>query len=221
MSEIGRRGRTFPAPLRTIGTAVVLLCTLGGCASPAIQFHSLVAPDATLPQPPPAAAAYAIALDPVSVPRQADMAPLVVGTRDGVLKLAEGHRWIAPLGDEIRAALSQHLQSRLHVADLGRVSAPAGTRVFLVRVDVQRFEALRGESVRVDAQWSLRESGSAAATASCMSRALESAGADYDALVDAYRRALASIAAQIADGLRARARTPVPYTCPSEATHAG
>lgn len=218
MNLIAGRSGTFPARLRMLGRAVFVMCALGGCASPAIHFHTLVAPDATLPQPPPAPAVYAIALDPVSVPRQADLAPLVVGTRDGALKLVEDHRWIAPLGEEIRAALSQHLQSLLHVADLGRVSAPAGTRVYRLRVDVQRFEALRGGSVRVDAQWSLRESGAAAATASCMSRAQESAGADYDTLVQAYRRALASIAAQIADGLSAQARSPAPYTCRAEAT---
>ncbi|MGQ0698352.1 MAG: PqiC family protein [Panacagrimonas sp.] len=201
-------------------SAALAMLVISACASsPPVRFYTLVDLGAA-PQPADAAAPYAIALDPVSVPRQVDVPQLVVATRDGsALRLAENHRWLAPLGEEIRAALSQHLQASLGVADVSRVSAPTDTRVYRLKVDVQRFESSApGDQALVAVQWSLRDNASATVLASCTTRAQNASPAkSHDGLVIAYKRDIASIAGQIAFAIGQLARDPASFSCPVNA----
>lgn len=194
---------------------------LSACAASPMHFYTLVTPAVALSPQPPNAPSFAFALDGVSVPHQADIPQLIVSSKIGSLTLAEDRRWIAPLGEEIGAAMSQHLQSRLGVSDVSRVPAPAGTQVYRVKIDVQRFESVPGAQTLVAALWSIRAAeattATASASASCMSRASEPASANYDALVEGYRRAVASIAEQIAAGIDALAQNRAPISCPAAA----
>lgn len=195
---------------------MLALLLLAGCASAPTQFHTLVNPAGGSGIPAQAqqrSSMLAFTLDPVSVPRQADVGQLVVRGQDGTLRLAENQRWLAPLGEEMRASLSQQLQDRLGAADVSRVAAAAGTAVLRINVDVQRFESLPGRQVLIRAQWSLRELASTSILASCATQATETAAPGYAGLVEAYRRGVARIAAAIADGMVQKAAGAAVVAC--------
>lgn len=191
------------------GFAAIVTLALGiaGCAAPApMHLHALGAdeppraPGAAVMPPP----AHGFVLEPVSVPRYADIPQIVFTSADGRSHVNETHRWRAPLADEIAAALSQRLQARHGVVDVGRIASPEGMPVMRARVDVQRFEALPGSGeVLVSAAWSLRPAASPHAVLQCtaqLRRPVESA--DPDALVRAYRSALEALGDQLGRALQ-------------------
>jgi uncharacterized lipoprotein YmbA len=200
--------RTHNAAWRGMFAAAAPLMLVVACASHVpIQLHTLSANDAP---PTPGAAVMAppargVVIEPVSVPRYADIPELLFTAQDGVSRVSEAHRWRAPLSDEIAAALSQRLQSRYGVMDVSRLAVTEGMPVMRVRLDVQRFEALPGSGeVLVSVAWSLRstESRNAALQCAALLRRPVTA-ADPDALVRAYRAALETLGDQIGRALQA------------------
>ena len=80
------------------------------------------------------------------VPAQVDQPQFVVRRADDTLAVLEQERWIAPVQDEIRAALIEHLSVRLGPPG----AAPrAGARDWRVAIDVQRFDSAPGRSTLV------------------------------------------------------------------------
>lgn len=194
--------RMWRSARRRVAIVMIPLLGISACASPApVQLYALsvnepaVAPGAAvMPSP-----SRGIVIEPVSVPRYADIPQLVFTAADGRSQISEDHRWRAPLTDEIASALSQRLQSRYGVMDVGRVGAQDGMPVVRVRVDVQRFEALPGSGqVLVSAAWSLRLASSTQVALQCaaqLRRPIDAA--DPEALVRAYRAAIGSLGDQI------------------------
>jgi uncharacterized lipoprotein YmbA len=90
-----------------------------------------------------------------------------------------------------------------------QVSAyPRGTGAeadYRVVVDIQRFESAPGETATVEALWTVSPGiGKSGASRSGRSAVREpTQGAEYDALVAAHSRALASISRDIAEAIRA------------------
>ncbi|MBS0365547.1 MAG: membrane integrity-associated transporter subunit PqiC [Proteobacteria bacterium] len=188
--------------------AVVALL-LGGCATAVpTHFHSLLATVSGGGAPAgEVAGAVAIGMPfellPVLVPAQVDQPQLVVRTGGEQLLPLEHERWIAPLADELRAALSQDLAQRLRVADISgqpQVGVPA---VLRVKVDVRRFDSAPGRYAALEAVWSLSLSANRSGTLICRSSLREDAAPGYDELVHAHQRALAALAGQIAGTARA------------------
>ena len=185
---------------------------IGACSSAPIHLYTLAgaAPSTASGSP-----SFAMLLEPVSVPRSADIPQLLITGADGRSHLTEDHRWRAPLPDEIGTALAQQLREQFGISDLSRVSAPEGLKLFRVRVDVQRFESLADGQVLVTAAWSLRAADAKSAALTCVSQLQQPAGTDYAALVRAYRGAIAGLATQIGRGLEGLARAPAVSACPS------
>jgi uncharacterized lipoprotein YmbA len=166
----GRRGarvgaRVRRAPSRgALLAAVALLC---GCAQPApTRFHTLL-PDWQAGAAATRAAAPGWSFGDLRVPVQVDRPQLVLLTGDGTLAVVERERWLAPLGDELRAALEQDLQRALGPADAG----PPAER-WEIDVEVRRFESALGAEARLEAQWTLARGGAAGEgpCAGCVSR---------------------------------------------------
>jgi uncharacterized lipoprotein YmbA len=177
--------------------AVALLC---GCAQPApTRFHTLL-PDWQAGAIAPRAAAPGWSLGALRVPVQLDRPQLVLLTGDGTLAVVERERWLAPLGDELRAALEQDLQRALGPGDAG----PAAER-WEIDVDVRRFESALGAEARLEAQWTLGRAGTAGDGSVCRLRIAQPAPGDVPALAAAHRAALARLAEAISASLRGRA----------------
>ncbi|MCY0388865.1 PqiC family protein [Robbsia sp. Bb-Pol-6] len=203
-----------PGTRRRVGTALAAATALllGACAhTPDSRFFTLsgstpdnagAAPGATVDGTAlPMATPLLIEVLPVNIPGQVSRPQIVSTTGAGDVKLEEYNRWASPLADEIGGALSQSLTRSLGAIDSYRTPHPAGSTVYRITVNVQRFESVPGERATIDAVWSVVRS-SDALTLTCRSTASEPVAPGYDNLAAGHRKALARIAADIAQGVR-------------------
>ncbi|MBE1160057.1 PqiC family protein [Dyella acidiphila] len=186
---------------------------LAACASAPMHYYTLIpAPDSS-----PAAAAppasFQFELLPVGIPAQVDVPQLVVRQGGQSVALLDGQRWVAPLADEVRGALSVDLSQRLNAQDIGSGLPVDGKPVLRIKLDVRRFESAPGQYALIDATWSVRPTkGDAVLT--CSSHISENPGQGYDSLVAAHQQALAALAGQIASVAPALAAGSTP-ACPA------
>ena len=194
-----------------LAAAVTLL--LAACASAPMHYYTLLPPAAGAPAS--SAAPIAFELLPVSVPAQVDQPQLVVREGGQSVALLEGHRWIAPLSDEVRGALAADLARQLpgrNVAGMPTSKQP----LLQVTLDLRRFESQLGSYALIEAAWSVRlRHGAKPAALACTSQIRESVGPGYDALVQGHQRALAELAAHVATAARSLAAGQR-ASCPSE-----
>ena len=174
----------------------VLAAALAGCSSPqAVRFHTLL-PSDTPPVAAPAASPIAWELLPIGMAPSVSQPQLVVRAGDDTLAVLEQERWIAPLADELRAAVAERLAQRV-----GR--PPPGNARWRIRVDVLRFESVPQGYARLVADWELRSTSGVAFAASCRGVFDEPATAGINGVVAAHRRAAQRLADAIADALLA------------------
>ncbi len=135
---------------------------------------------------------------PVSIPAQVDQPQLVVREGGQGVALLNGERWIAPLGDEVRGALSADLARELHSEDVSGL--PGNDKpVLLIKLDLRRFDSQPGSYALIEGTWSVRVlHGGHGGTPACSSRISETVGPGYDALVQGHQRAIEQLAGQIA-----------------------
>ena len=195
-----------PAAL-TLPLALALALVMSACGStPAIRFHTLVAPAPETAAPSTVPAPFVIEILPVGIQAQVDQTQLVVREGASGMVLLENERWAAPLGDEFRTALSAELSRRLATQDIAGLARPADKPIFQVRVQVRRLDAWLGHQVQLDADWSLSNPGATdTARLTCQGRFEQSAAGGYPELVRAGQLAIAALAARIAADVRTRA----------------
>ncbi len=212
------RAGLFRNGRRLLGLGTAL--TLAACASAPLHYYTLVPPatdpTANAASPGAAFASLPFELLPVGVPAQVDQPQLVV--RDGSQGMArlDGERWIAPLGDEVRSALSTDLARQLHSQDVSALPGNDKPRL-RIKLDVRRFDSVPGSYALIDATWSVRVmhgAGAQGGTLSCASQVSETVGAGYDALVQGHQRAIGQLAAQIAAAAQSLDRGQAP-ACPA------
>ncbi|MEQ1440300.1 PqiC family protein [Fontimonas sp. SYSU GA230001] len=187
---------------RRIATLATVLLLAACAGTPQTRFHTLLAPAERKPAAAAPPAAYAIDVQAVSVPAQVDVPQIVLRRGDGELALVETRQWAAPLGQELRLALSEWLARELGAQDVSRLGAVTDVPVRRVKLAVSRFDSVLGRSARIDAQWQIRDDARGLSL-SCTSQVQESVGASYDELVQGHQRALARLGAEIALALRA------------------
>lgn len=198
--------------------AAVAVCgaaVLAGCAgSPDSHFYTLggdamvrTTDAATSAAPSPTASPLLIEVMPVNVPSQVSRPQIVTTTGAGNVDIQDYERWSSPLADEVSTALSQSLTRSLGAIDVYRTPRPVGSTMYRVTVNVQRFESVPGDRATIEAVWSVVRSGDSL-TLTCRSQASESIGSGYEALAAGHRKALARIAGQIAQGVRAEQASP-------------
>jgi len=177
-------------------TALLMAAT--GCSStPSTRFHSLLAGSGASAATP--ATVRFVDLGPVGVPASVDQPQWVVRLPDDSLRVLEQERWVAPLRDEIRAALLDGLRQRSGAIDARAVPAPPGD-VVRVRVDLQRFESIAGSGTWLEARWTVVPGDLA-----CSVSLREAADSDPLALAAAHRRAVNVLADRIGASLAGKA----------------
>jgi uncharacterized lipoprotein YmbA len=182
---------------------LLALGMLAGCASAPTQYHTLV-PRAVAPTTPPAA--FVVEVLPVTVPPQVDQPQLVLRSGASDVQVLENQRWLAPLGDEVRGALSADITSALNTHDIYGLIRPSGSTDIRIKVDIRRFDSELGGSATVEASWTLRKvDGTEGPSLACATRVSEPAGSDYAGLVQAHQRALGRLSGVIAQAARALA----------------
>lgn len=194
-----------------VGVAAGLL--LAACASAPLHYYTLVAP-ADESAAASAAPSLPFELLPVGVPAQVDQPQLVVREGGQGVALLGSERWIAPLGDEVRSALSAELARELGSADVSGLPGN-GKPLLRIKLDLRRFDSAPGSYALIEAAWSVRLlHGARPAALACTSRVSETVGPGYPALVQGHQRAIARLATQIATAARALGDGQAPV-CPS------
>ena len=183
----------------------VLAIVLAACGSPPKEHFYTLSAGAS----PENAASHTmdglrIAVGPVTLPEVVDRPQLVVRQGANRVLVLEQQRWAEPLKAAIPRVIAENLAQILGTRQVSAYPQSAGTDAdYRVAVDIQRYESSLGGMVMIDALWTVRSApGVKPRTGQSMAR--ESAGgADYDALVSAQSRALATISREIAEAIRA------------------
>ena len=179
---------------RTFGV-LSLLILLGGCATPSVQFHTLMpAPGQALDNQPQAPA---IQVEQVLVPAYVDRSELVVRQGDTGLVVLSSDWWGATLAEEIRGALMARLAFDGDEDDPTRVS-----------VRLTRFDAVAGQGVWLTARFRLSADQR---SLGCTTNLHRDAGNGVEALVSALQASVAELAGQIQ---AAAAQAPSAWRCP-------
>lgn len=184
----------------TLLLALACAAALAACSStPAPRFHSLLS---TQPGSTEAVSSVPLPLDlgPVNVPPAVDQQQWVVRLPDDSLRILEQEQWVAPLRDELRAALFDRLAKRFGAVDVRSSPSPEFIRL---KVDVQRFESMAAREVWVEAVWTATPTAKGSAPLVCRSGVREPVNGDLAALAAAHRRAVNALADQIGQRLLA------------------
>ncbi|NKF23665.1 PqiC family protein [Solimonas marina] len=194
-----------------VAAALAAGLLLAGCAHDRTHFYTL------LPPPHQTASSagggdYAIDVQRVNIPPQVDQPELIVRQGSGELALVETRRWIGPLADEVRGALSSALTQQLGVQDVSGV-APPDAPVYRVLVDVRRFEGWLAHDVTVDAVWTVTELGAKAADGkprswTCSTMSKQAVAPGYAAYVSGAQQGVTAVATQIGALIRAAQQAP-------------
>lgn len=171
--------------------AVLALCA---CSTTALYFYTLMPPPAAAEAP---RADWFVEVLPVSVPAQVDIPQLVVRQGPGEVAVVETRLWAAPLGDEIRNAVSFELGRRLGVSDRYRVAVPEGAESYRVKIDVRRFDSSLDQAATLAAAWSV-SSNQGGEPLACEAGFQIPVSPGYPALVAGHQRALAQLSERIA-----------------------
>jgi uncharacterized lipoprotein YmbA len=190
---------------RLLGVAMVL--ALAACASAPLHYYTLIAPAgesaSEVGSATQAGPSLPFELLPVSIPAQVDQPQLVVREGGQGVALLNGERWIAPLGDEVRGALSADLARELHSQDVSGL--PGNDKpVLRIKLDLRRFDSQPGNYALIEGTWSVRQlHGGHSGMQACTTRVSVAVGPGYAALVEGHQRAIGQLAAQIASVARA------------------
>jgi uncharacterized lipoprotein YmbA len=196
---------------RSFAALAALTASLAACSSAPIRYYTLSADSASVPAG-DHADSMPFVLTRVGIPAEVDEPQLVVREGPQRVDLLEGDRWIAPLGDELRAALAVDLARDLPGRDVTGMPQTTG-RTLTIKVDLRRFDSVPGVRAAIAAAWTLSLPGGdgKAVVLGCSTEIVEpvatSAGPGYDALVQSHQRALEKLADAIGAAAQNLARS--------------
>jgi uncharacterized lipoprotein YmbA len=185
--------------------------TAAACATATARFYTL---DPTAQATDAPAAQYAVLVGPVSIPPSVDRPQFAVQAAPNRIEFDEFNRWAAPLNDGIARAVAGDLVVLLGTPHVATAPVANFDATYRVTIDVQRFESLRGDSVLIDAVWTVRPTAGGKATSGRTVAREAAHGKDFDALAAAHSQALVQLSSDIATAIRAAATaaalSPVP-----------
>ncbi len=171
-----------------ISSSALALFILGcGSAPTPTHFHTLIPPASANAERSHAGVVIDWQLLPVKIPAQVDQPQWVLRSADGSLVVLEQERWIAPLADEIHAAVVERLTQTLGPPGTGEAAKP-----WLVRIDIRRFDLVAGGQATLTADWSAARDGTAINCHATVVSQPTSSG--YAALASAQRQGISELA---------------------------
>ena len=204
---------------KRLGLALGIL-SLVGCAGPPAQHYTLSRIDVhsgASASVLPVAAKVKVGpytLSDIGVPAESNNISLVVRQGDGRLLVLSDDRWTGSLSSQLSTAISQEITQRVGMPPIQKlVAEAAGTGVTKIQLDVQRFDLIPGQSVALDAVWSMRFPGSQSFL-NCYTRLQQPVGVGVLALVQGQQTNVQTLAAQLSEALVSR-RAPAGSRCGS------
>jgi len=192
---------------------LIALCLgLAGCAgSPPAHYHTL---GATAPAGPSGGARLLVEILPPAVPERVNRTEIVLTGSDGRLDVKDQERWAAPLSDEIRQAVADALWAELAAADVYQAPVTAASTPlpqYRLALRIERFDAVPGDKVRVEAAWTIRRLPQGASL-TCRRRIERPLlGSTAEAAAESLGKATGTLAEAVAQSLsRHAAELPAP-----------
>ena len=186
------------------GNAVLLLVALAGGALPGCgasapaRFYRL--DSAATPNGAPSART-AVMVGPIALPAAVDRPEFVVQVAPNRVEVEEFDRWAAPLDDSIARAVAGDLSVLLDSPNVTTAPLANFTPAYVVTINVQRFESVKGRDALVDAVWAVRTADGKTWSGRTIAREAVP-GEGFDALAVAHSQAIAKISADIAAIIR-------------------
>lgn len=178
----------------------LLAAVLAACASAPSRFYALTS---TAADDGGAAVPVAVLVGPVTVPADVDRPEMVVQAAPNRVDVDEFNRWAAPLGDAIARVVASDLTVLLATPDVATAPMANFRADDRVTINVQRFESLPGQSVLLDAVWTVQRVADGTTRSGRTTAREPVAGEGYDALAAAHSRALARLSGDVAGAIRA------------------
>lgn len=191
--------------------ASLMITTLIGCgSSPKETYYTLSAAAAMNGAAPVTGeSAYSIAVGPITLPEAVDRPQLVLRVGPNEVTFVELHRWAGSLKSEISRIIADNLAAYLNVRQVAAYPQSAGDNAdYRVLVDIQRFDSTLGESVTIDALWSIKRQSDGVARTGRSTARESSGGGNYDGVVAGHSRALATVSRDIAEAIRSMSTAP-------------
>jgi uncharacterized protein len=182
---------------------VFVAVAVTGCASSPSRFYTL---NSTATGDGAPAANYTVVVGPVSIPALVDRPQFTVQVAPNRVAIDEFNRWAEPLNNNIARVVAGDLATLLGTPQVATAPLANFNPAYRVSIDIQRFDSVRGKSVRVEAVWVVHRTAPGGATCSGRTVASEPAlGDSFDALAAAHSRALAKVSSDIAAVIRTEA----------------
>jgi uncharacterized lipoprotein YmbA len=147
----------------------------------------------------------AVAVGPVSIPAAVDQPQFVVQVAPNRVEEDEFNRWAAPLNDGIARAVAGDLAALLGTPDVAAAPFANFDPNYMVTIEVQRFESIRGEAAVIDAVWTVRKAAGGVTRSGHTVAREDVQGDSFEALAAGHSRAIASISGDIATAIRSEA----------------
>ncbi|WP_257993607.1 PqiC family protein [Cupriavidus pauculus] len=142
-----------------------------------------------------------IAVSPVQVPERLNRTNLILGQGGGSQRVLEHDRWLAPLPDEFRDALSAQLQSILGAVDTYQQDAGRTGPAYRINVRIVRLDAELDGQVSALVSWTVRQSPSGT-TRTGQTRAVLGSPGGVERIVAAYQQLVMNTAYDISGAVR-------------------
>jgi uncharacterized lipoprotein YmbA len=184
---------------------LLTISSLSGClGSPRETYYTLSASTAvTGATSASGESAYSIAVGPITLPEVVDRPQLVLRVGPNEVTFVELHRWAGSLKTEIPRIIADNLAGELNVKRVAAYPQSAGDNAdYRVLIDIQRFDSTLGESVTIDALWTVKRVSDGVLRTGRSTARESGGGGTYDALAAAHSRALATISREIAEAIR-------------------
>ena len=201
--------RTIRLDQRALFTLALFVVILTGCASsPSSKFYQLtsVQSKTSVTRDVSPNHSLVIAIGPVRIPDYLDRPQIMTSSGKNELRLSEFDRWAGSLESDVNRVLVEDISSLLPADRFSVVcwipylesEVPASYRVEII---VDRFEGALGDSVLLQAQWSVfaKDRSLLLTKESRVSEQMN--GSSYDALVAAMSSALERLSGDISDGI--------------------
>ena len=191
-----------------VGLGVVAVCMLNiwGCANTQpTHFYLLRAMDSpsSLATLETKSSGVSLGLGPISVPKYLDRPQIVTRISSHEIDLAEFHKWAAPLKENVTNVLQENLSALLSADRI--VQYPwkrSNPPEYQLSLDVIQFDGKKNQEAILRVRWTLvRNAGNAFLKKKTSQFSEILPGLEYEDLVEAMSRMLASLSREIADAI--------------------
>jgi uncharacterized lipoprotein YmbA len=181
---------------------LALVAAVAGCSSINPRFYTLDSTATASGSPP---TRTIVTVEPVAVPASVDQPQLVLQVGPNRVEVEEFDRWAEPLEDGIAHAVAGDLSVLLASPNVTTASLASLTPDYVVTINVQRFESVKGQSAELDAVWVVRgKAGGKTRSGRTVAHKVVH-GEGFDALAAAHSRAIAQLSQDIAVAIRTEA----------------